>query len=152
RWLTLDTLEHLPPNELPLLSANITQRITAALEAFGCEASLQRRFNGNGGDSSEDTTPQLPPNEAPPATPADWVPALGLYKMRRTSHGYEAVAIRRPSSTGKPDQQRSRNLKIVPAGIRDFGAGVGYTPLELVMAALGCNLDSAFGFLSQRLG
>jgi hypothetical protein len=91
-------------------------------------------------------------NEAALVTLSDWVPALGLYKARRTTLGYEAVPIWRPSSTGRPGPQRSRNLKIVPAGIRDFGANVGYTPLDLVMATLGCDLDAAFGFLSQRLG
>jgi hypothetical protein len=150
RWLTLDTLEHVSPRELPLLPADIVERITAALAQFGGEASLQRRFNG-GGDG-EDATPHRQLNEAALASLADWVPALGLYKVRHTTHGYEAVPIWRPSSTARPDQQRSRNLKIVPAGIRDFGAGVGYTPLDLVMAALGCDLDAAFGFLTQRLG
>jgi hypothetical protein len=152
RWLTLDTLEHVSPRELPLLPADIVERITTALAPFGGEASLQRRFNGGGNSDGEDTTPHRQLNEAALATLSDWVPALGLYKARRTTHGYEAVPIWRPSSTGRPGPQRSRNLKIVPAGIRDFGAGVGYTPLDLVMAALGCDLDAAFGFLSQRLG
>jgi hypothetical protein len=43
------------------------------------------------------------------------------------------------------------NLKIVPAGIRDFGADQGYTPLDLVMVALDCDLESAWQFLSKRL-
>src|SRR5262249_1193218 len=41
--------------------------------------------------------------------------------------------------------------KISPAGIRDFGADTGYTPLDLVMAALGCDLETAFTFLAQQL-
>ena len=40
----------------------------------------------------------------------------------------------------------------MPDGIRDFGADQGYTPLDLVMAACGCDLDTAFRFLSERLG
>ena len=71
--------------------------------------------------------------------------------------GYEAVATWRPSSTGRPDNVRKPNLKIVPAGIRDFGAGGvgngrGYTPLDLVMAAHDCDLDTAFKFLSDHTG
>ena len=62
------------------------------------------------------------------------------------------MAVWRPSSTGRPDQARSRNLKIVPEGIRDFGAGTGYTALDLVMAALGVDLDTAFAFLAKQLG
>jgi hypothetical protein len=85
------------------------------------------------------------------------VPALALFKCRPARGGYEAVATWRPSSTGRPDSARKPNLKIAPAGIRDFGAGGvgngrGYTPLDLVMAAHGCDLDTAFKFLSQHTG
>jgi hypothetical protein len=58
----------------------------------------------------------------------------------------------RPSSKGRPDHERACNLKIDPKGIRDFGAGQGYTPLDLVMTVLGCDLERAFGFLGARLG
>jgi hypothetical protein len=44
------------------------------------------------------------------------------------------------------------NLKIVSDGIRDFGADQGYTPLDLVMSALSCDLDAAWPFLSEQLG
>jgi hypothetical protein len=153
RWLTLDTLERLSPRELPPLPIDIAERITTALAPLGGEASPGRRVNGSGdGHDGEDATPHRQLNEAALGSLPDWVPALGLYKARRTTHGYEAVPVWRPSSTGRPGPQRSRNLKIASAGIRDFGADVGYTPLDLVMAALGCDLDAAFGFLSQRLG
>jgi hypothetical protein len=106
--------------------------------------------DGNGDDSAE--TPHRRLNEAALANLDAWVPALQLYKVRRTPTGFEAVAIWRPSSTGRKDQARSRNLKIASKGIRDFGADAGYTPLDLVMAALGCDLEAAFAFLSERLG
>ena len=81
-----------------------------------------------------------------------WVPALMLYRCRRTQKGYEAVPTWRPSTTGRELEKRHLNLKIVPEGIRDFGADQGYTPLDLVMAACDCDLDTAFRFLSERLG
>jgi hypothetical protein len=86
-----------------------------------------------------------------------WVPKLNLLNCRPVRGGYEAVATWRPSSTGRSDSVRKPNLKIAPAGIRDFGAGGvgngrGYTPLDLVMAAHGCDLDTAFKFLSQHTG
>jgi hypothetical protein len=70
----------------------------------------------------------------------------------RTRHGFEAVPIWRPSSKGRANRERNRNLKIAPNGIRDFGADQGYTPIDLVMAALDCDLDAAFAFLSEHLG
>ena len=86
-----------------------------------------------------------------------WVPALALFKCRPARGGYEAVATWRPSSTGRPDKVRKLNLKIMPDGIRDFGDGGvgngrGYTPIDLVMAAHGCDLDTAFKFLSDNTG
>ena len=80
------------------------------------------------------------------------MPALMLYRCRRTQKGYEAVPTWRPSTTGRELEKRHLNLKIVPEGIRDFGADQGYTPLDLVMAACDCDLDTAFRFLSERLG
>jgi hypothetical protein len=147
RWLGPDTLEDLEPRELPALPADIAIQISAALEPFGYRAPLQHGTDGSG----DGDTPHRQLNEAALAKLADWVPFLKLYKARRTPRGYEAVAIWRPSSSGRPDQARSRNLKIVPQGIRDFGAGTGYTPLDLTMAALGCDLDAAFAFLAGRL-
>jgi predicted site-specific integrase-resolvase len=95
-------------------------------------------------------------NEAALANLAAWVPALDLYRCRRTSQGYEAVATWRPSSGERENRKRNRNLKITPGVIRDLGAeqGVGqdYTPVELVMAARKCDLEAAFAFLDERLG
>src|SRR5262249_35874819 len=85
-----------------------------------------------------------------------WVPKLGLCKCRSARGGYEAVAHWRESSTGRPLEARARNLGIVPKGIKDFGDGRGggngftYTPLDLVMAANDCDLDTAFKFLSEH--
>ena len=80
------------------------------------------------------------------------MPALGLYRCRRAKRGFEAVPTWRPSTTGRPPEKRHLNLKIVPEGIRDFGADQGYTPLDLTMAALACDLETAWKFLSDRLG
>ena len=81
------------------------------------------------------------------------MPALALYRCRPARGGYEAVPIWRPSTTRPTEapEKRHLNLKIVPKGIRDFGADKGYTPLDLVMVACECDLDTAFRFLSERL-
>jgi Bifunctional DNA primase/polymerase, N-terminal/Protein of unknown function (DUF3987) len=152
RWLGPDTLEDLEPRDLPALPTDIAMQISAILEPFGYRASPQRTVSDTDSGGDDDATPHRRLNEAALANLADWVPFLKLYKARRTPRGYEAVAIWRPSSSGRSDQARTRNLKIVPQGIRDFGASTGYTPLDLTMAALGCDLDAAFAFLADRLG
>lgn len=73
-----------------------------------------------------------------------WVPRLGIYNCRRKSNGYEGVAHWRPSTIGRPLQERRRNLSITSMGIRDFG-GIGYSPVALVAAALGVSrMDAMF--------
>jgi hypothetical protein len=154
RWLGPDTLEDLDPRELPVLPIDIAASISAVLEPFGYCASGKTsgsNSDGNDDDDNKDDRPHRQLNEAALADLDAWVPALRLYKCRRWRGRYEAVAVWRPSSSGRDDRARSRNLKIARAGIRDFGAHTGYTPLDLTMAALGCDLEAAFEFLSQRL-
>jgi len=152
RWLTPDTLEDVQPQDLPALPEDIAEQITAVLAPFGYRPPPSHDANGVVLDDGEDATPHRQLNNTALANLNAWVPALKLYKCRGSRSGFEAVAVWRPSSTGRPNQVRSRNLKISPKGIRDFGAGLGYTPLDLVMAALSVDLDAAFGFLSKRLG
>jgi hypothetical protein len=147
RWSGTKSLDAIKPNELPVLPADIVDQISAALVAFGCtgEQSAEPVF-------AAEETPHRDLNDAAMANLAAWVPALPLYRLRAARSGYEAVPTWRPSSTGRSDDERALNLKIHPKGIRDFGADKGYTPLDLVMLALDCDLDRAFGFLGDRLG
>jgi hypothetical protein len=149
RWSGSESLEDLEPHELPALPGDIADRITVALEPFGfCPEPEQPEPTGG-----DEDRPHRRLNNAALADLDDWVPDLGLYRCRRTRNGgYEAVPNWRPSTTGREPEKRHRNLKIVPGGIRDFGADQGYTPLDLVMAACGCDLGTAFRFLSERLG
>ena len=153
RWSGSESLEDLQPHELPTLPSDIAEQITAALLPLGyCPEPQPHEGGGDGdGDGNGDSPHRQLNNEALANLDA-WVPALMLYRCRRTQKGYEAVPTWRPSTTGRELGKRHRNLKIVPEGIRDFGADQGYTPLDLVMAACDCDLDTAFRFLSERLG
>ena len=142
-----EALEDVAPKELPELASDIIAKISRVLAPFGY-TTKPRVARGIG----DDDRPHRQLNEAALANLSAWVPALGLYRCRRTKLGFEAVPTWRPSTSGRPVEKRHLNLKIVPEGIRDFGADQGYTPLDLVMAALGCDLDTAWQFLSERLG
>jgi Bifunctional DNA primase/polymerase, N-terminal/Protein of unknown function (DUF3987) len=147
-WSTEETLEDLQPHELPLLPADIAEQITAALTPLGYRPVPALHIVGSG----EGDSPYRALNEQALANLAAWVPALNLYRCRPARGGYEAVPLWRPSTTGRPSEKRHLNLKIVPAGIRDFGADQGYTPIDLVMAACGCDCDTAFKFLAEKIG
>jgi Bifunctional DNA primase/polymerase, N-terminal/Protein of unknown function (DUF3987) len=148
-WTGSGALEDIEPGELPELETNIITRISAALAPFGYQSTDPQAARGNGGDGD---SPHRQLNDMALANLSAWVPALGLYRCRRTKLGFEAVPMWRPSTTGRPPEKRHLNLKIVPAGIRDFGADKGYTPLDLVMTALCCDLQNAWQYLSERLG
>ena len=158
-------LEHYDPEDLPLITPDIIGNIGAALVPFGWRPDPPRGHSGGNGGNGTTTadfdldadTPHRDLNNFALTHLSLWVPALALFKCRPARGGYEAVATWRPSSTGRPDNVRKPNLKIAPAGIRDFGAGgigngQGYTPLDLVMAAHECDLDTAFKFLSDHTG
>jgi hypothetical protein len=147
RWITCETLEDFEPSELPPLPADIAERITAALAPLGYHSEPAPHAVNGDADS-----PYRQLNDQALANLAAWVPALNLYRYRPARGGYEAVPLWRPSTTNRRPEKRHLNLKIVPAGIRDFGADEGYTPIDLVMAACSCDCDTAFRFLAERLG
>jgi hypothetical protein len=149
KWTRLFALKDVVPDALPLLGVDIVEAITAALVPFGYKVEQPMLAGGNGAD---DPSPHRELNDAALANLAVWVPDLGLYHCCQARGGYEAVPVWRPSTTGRALEQRHRNLKISSRGIRDFGADEGYTPIDLVMTALGCDLEEAFAFLSERLG
>src|SRR5262249_42636741 len=86
---------------------------------------------------------------------AAWVPALDLYGCRRRTGrtaSYEAVATWRPSSTGRPLEQRKRNIQISGSrGIKYFGTGYGFSHINLVMRARECSRSEAVEWLDEHV-
>ncbi|CAN7604729.1 bifunctional DNA primase/polymerase [Bosea sp. LjRoot237] len=149
-WLTDDTLENTHPADLPELPDDIADQIAAVLAPFGYMPPTPLRPMGDGfgnGIWRELNTQAL-------AKLDDWVPSLDLPKLSRNRRGgYVAVPFWRPSHRGRPTQDRSPNLKISAQGIRDFHDGEkGYTPVDLVMSAMGCGFDFAADWLKARIG
>lgn len=82
-----------------------------------------------------------------------WVPHLGIPKLRKVGNGYKGVAHWRASTTGRAIVDRNPNLSIVAhVGARDHGTGESYSAIDLAMNALDYDLDTAFQWLSERLG
>jgi hypothetical protein len=151
RWTGSKTLLDIAVTDLPRLPSDIVDRIEGVLTGFGYEPAPIH-------DDAEDEISDSPfraLNVMALKNLAVWVPELGIYGCRRRRGGgasYDAVATWRPSSSGKAVHERGRNLRISSKGIRDFGDGRGYTPIDLVMAALGCAFNDAVAFLDAKLG
>lgn len=149
-WLTDDTLENTHPRDLPELPDDVADQIADALEPFGyfAPAHVTRVSDGLGGGVWRDLNTQA-------LAKLDlWVPELDLPKLSRNRRGgYVAVPHWRPSHRGRPLHDRSPNLKISEQGIRDFHDGEkGYTPVDLVMSAMGCTFDFAADWLKAKIG
>ena len=148
-WLTDETLLNTAPEDLPLLPDDIAEQIAAALTPHGYAPQHAAAPTGDGFGNSiwrEVNDRALADLEA-------WVPHLDLPKLKRTPRGYVAVPFWRPSNRGRPLHERSPNLKISTTGIKDFHDGDrGYTPLDVVVKALGCSLEYADDWLRQKIG
>jgi hypothetical protein len=152
QWIGSKTLEELRPQDLPRLTVDILDKIDAVLAPFGYMPPAPRGRSNSCDEIDAADDPHRRLNEAALANLAAWVPALKLFRCRPYRQGFEAVPLWRPSTTGRKKEERNRNLKIVPNGIRDFGDDKGYTAINLVMATCECDLETAFNFLDEQLG
>ncbi|WP_316233392.1 bifunctional DNA primase/polymerase [Bradyrhizobium sp. SZCCHNPS2010] len=157
-WWTDETLLDVGVAALSVLPDDIADRIGEVLRAFGYDPDGDRPVV----DPSAQHAHSMPRaagggsiyrkcNDDALGSLHAWVPELHLIKWRSKPGGFEAVAHWRSSSTGRSLQLRKRNLSIVAKGIEDFGTGEKFTPIDLVMKALGCNKNVALNWLIERL-
>lgn len=148
-WLTDETLLNTAPEDLPELPDDIAEQIAAVLAPHGYAPQHAAAPSGEGYGHSI----WREVNDRALAELDKWVPHLDLPKLKRTPKGYVCVPFWRPSNSGRPLHERNPNLKITTTGIMDFHDGDrGYTPLDVVMKALGCGLDYADDWLRARIG
>lgn len=153
-WITPDTLETFTLSDLPILPDDVGDLIGEALAPWGYDPAQHHQpgLGARGEADLDGDSIHRSLNDAALANLDAWVPALQLYKCRRTGEGkYKAVASWRPSSSGRPLSERATNLAISGIGIKDCGENRGYTPLDLVMAACDIDLDTAFKFLQEHV-
>ena len=153
-WESQWTLYNARPSELTELPADYIERIERILAPLGYAPEPPRpKGNGHAGEESESPFREL--NNRALRDLAAWVPELGLYGLKRMSGphaSYRSVASFRPSTTGKPTRERELNLGISGrSGIKDFGTGIGYTPINLVMTVRKLDRAQAIAWLDERL-
>lgn len=152
-WITEDTLEDFDVAELPILPDDIVERLTEALRPLGLDEkeAPQLAQPGQASIGAVDS-PHRALNELALANLDAWVPALQLFNCTKSGNHYRATAHWRASGSGRALSQRAANLSIAAEGIKDFGATeTTYTALDLVMAATGADLDTAFRFLQEKV-
>lgn len=155
-WWTDATLCDTPLSALPELPDDIAEQIGEALKPFGYDpdgdhpAPAPTALVGGGDDDGKSYYRQI--NDAALANLHAWVPHLGLRRWYRAGGGFKAVAEWRESGSGRAFHLRSANLNFTTRGIRDFGDGRGYTPIDVVMEALHFERDDAYVWLAKQLG
>ena len=152
-WSDKWTLYNCNVGDLPALPDDYVERIENILCPLGYEPEPEKpQTNGH---AAEEESPFQELNDRAISNLAAWVPDLNLYGCRRLcgrTASYEAVATWRDSTTGRPLEQRKRNLRISGSrGIKDFGTGEGFSPINLVMRARGCARAEAVGWLQERV-
>ncbi len=158
RWITPATLCNTPLDTLPTFTSTHVAAMEAILRAHGWEAPGRAQAY-----SEAFPTPATPAratagdsdaaalfrgvNDLALANLAAWVPKLGLQRCYRAGGGFKAVAEWRASGSGRPLHARAPNLSFTPQGIRDFGDGRGYSPIDVVMAAHRVSASEALDWL-----
>ena len=150
RWLTPETLEDLTVSELPALPDNIHELIAKTLEPFQAklgtltsnganEQLTSDRANVSNGESNY----WREINDRAMADINAWVPKL-FPEAKKQGASYRAVAHWRGGE--------NNNVSIHPEGIKDWVTDEPMTPLDLVMRANSCDLETATQWLKHALG
>lgn len=148
-----------PASELPVFDDDAMTVLEEALQEFGYDPDAARGGRGErkpyiptevGADIDD---PFEMAKRAALANLAAWVFDVDhLGGLRPARGGFEAVNLRRSSSSGRPDAVRKRNLSINPTGIQDFGTGETWSAIDLVAEFNGVSVSEALSFLEERLG
>jgi hypothetical protein len=142
-WLTPDTLEGVSADELPELPADLIEQIERIVRPYQTEEDREpttRRSSGEGDGNAY----WREVNDTAMSNFDAWVPDLFPMSKARRDGSYRVIAHWRGCERA--------NVSIHPQGITDWGEGRNYTPLDLVMAAAGSDLESATQWLRERLG
>jgi hypothetical protein len=154
-WWTDATLEDTPLDQLAELPDDIAENIGEALKEFGYDPNRERDSPDKEpllGDTSSTPSIFRHVNNEALANLRAWVPHLKLSRFQAVANGFKAVAEWRSSGSGRPLWLRNFNLSFRPEGIRDFGDGRSYTPIDIVMAARRCNAGEALDWLIPLVG
>jgi hypothetical protein len=153
-WTSTYTLYNVPLGELVELPEDYIERIETTLKPLGYEPEPEKPAKSNGHAEDDEESPFQELNNLALRNLAAWVPDLNLYKCKRCrgrTASYEAVATWRPSTTGKPLEERKLHLSISGKGITDYGTHEGFSPINLVMRARSCSRSDAIGWLQERV-
>ncbi len=147
KYITLDTLLDVTPDELPSLPKDFADLITEALAPFIDDNDREQNSRGIKPDAqpSDDTrTIWQEINDVALANLDLWVPKVFADAKRRHDGSYRVVAHWR--------DVENANVSIHPDGIMDWGAGLGHTAIDIVMLSETVGLDQAVKTLREKLG
>ena len=91
KWIGLEHLQDLSPEDLPLVTPDNMAELVAALEKLGYREPAPRQARGD-----DDDSPYRRLNNEALSRLDEWVPKLNLARCKRVRNGYRAVADWRP--------------------------------------------------------
>ena len=157
QWITEETLESFPSDDLPELPAEAVEMLDRAFAPLGLTRQAPRRVQVGDYERPVASAHDLEKpfgrslNDRAMEAIDSWWPALNMPKSRNRGRPglWEAVPFWRSSNSGRATQDRNPNLRASPQGIVDFGADRTYTPVDLVMVARDCSYPAAVEWLEQ---
>jgi hypothetical protein len=141
-WITQDTLEDMSARELPELPADLIAQIERVVAPYQTEEDREPTKRVIVDGASDSIWREI--NDRAMADFGSWVPELFPMAKVRTDGSYRVIAHWRNCERA--------NVSIHPEGITDWGEGKNYTPLDMVMAASGSDLETATQWLRARVG
>ena len=143
-WLTQDTLEEMSAYELPELPLDLHDHIQDVLKFYG-EIPDKKKIPSIADETKEETYWRKL-NNAALQNLSKWVPSLTSDYRSGASGGYRIRCTWR----GKMENDTYK-VGVNPSGIVDFGSGQKMTPIDLAMAAMECDIDTAIQWLNDKL-
>ena len=152
-WLDAHSLDSTSLENLPELPADYVERIKGIIEQARMVLDVEEERKPAPPEGHDEGCPFAALNNAAMRDLPKWVPDLNLYNWKQTSFRYPAyAAVASWRNSAHELDKRERNLKISSKGIVDFGDGQkGYSPINLVIAARGCDRSAAYDWLSERV-
>lgn len=145
-WITNETLVDVPVDQLPTLPDNIADLLADALEPWGYVEAVSHTMQRV--TDSDNYWRGL--KDLAFANLDAWVPALGLPKTKKhRADNWRAIAPWRAEINSNAS---GNALSFTPNGIKDFGDNDKvYSPIDIVVAALATDFDSATKWLAEQL-
>jgi len=148
RWLTEKTLENTSVDELPRIHLDYYDEVAAVIKKYQVvpdKIISTRQLSSTGQPTGNGDPYWREINDKALLNLSKWVPILFKDYITGAGGGYRVDPIWRKVT------KLTKKVSINPKGIVDFGTGQNMTAIDLVMAAAGCDHNTAITWIDNAI-